>query len=179
MQWGTGATVPRDCAFCEVTTGSMATAGGEVVAYRDSTVLALPSSHQRPTNRGHFLVVPTAHIGDSGRMPVAEHDQLLARVARVARAVRAAFGAAGVTVLQHNEYAGADHGGAHLYFHAVPRFCGDAFHHGEQRFPRGLELVSADERRWQAATLRRHLEGELVGAGHSPTVASSRATPSW
>lgn len=168
-----------ECAFCEVTTGSMASAGSAVVAYRDDVVLALPSLHQRHTNRGHFLVVPTAHIADIGRMPLPDHDQLLAKVATVARAVRAVFDAAGVTVLQHNEYAGSGQDAAHLYFHAVPRFCGDGFHHGAHRFPHGLEVVPAEERRRQATLLRHHLERDLVGAGRSPAMASTRSTPSW
>jgi histidine triad (HIT) family protein len=81
-------------------------------------------------------------------------------LARVAAAVKAEFRADGVSVRQNNE----QHGGQdvfHVHFHVIPRFEGDEFASGKDRYPLGAVEVPLDERVEQAGRLSRALGGPL------------------
>ena len=97
----------------------------QVLAHRDERTAVFPSLPQQPRNQGHMLVVPTSHVA---------HIY-------------------GVTIRQNNE----PHGGQdvfHVHFHVIPRFAGDWFDEGEDRFPLGAREVSIDDRIRQAAAVR-------------------------
>jgi len=139
------------CPFCAYLTGRVIPGLVEpgLLAFRNEHAHAFPSLHQRATNRGHHLVVPSRHTPDIYRLDVGQHAGVLDAVRAVALAVRCAFGATGITVLQHNEWDGGQDV-FHMHFHVVPRHPDDGFYHGDGRFPGGLEVVSLDERRAQA-----------------------------
>jgi RimJ/RimL family protein N-acetyltransferase/diadenosine tetraphosphate (Ap4A) HIT family hydrolase len=144
------------CVFCAIVHGELTP---QAVAYRDADAAVFPARHQRPANRGHMLVVPVSHVSaiyDIGR-PLG--GALLDAVARISRALKRAWGADGVCIRQNNE----PHGGQdvfHLHFHVIPRFAGDGFDIGEDRFPFGAVEVPIAERMAQAARLREALNGE-------------------
>ena len=79
---------------------------------------------------------------------------------RTAAAVKAAFSADGVTIRQNNE----KHGGQdvfHVHFHVIPRFEGDEFDLGAERFPFGAVEVPLDERIEQTRKLARRFASDV------------------
>ena len=67
----------------------------------------------------------------------------------------------GVSIRQNNER----HGGQdvfHVHFHVVPRFAGDGFTTGDDRFPLGAREVSLEESGEQARKVAEAL-GRLAG----------------
>jgi len=146
------------CPFCAYVTGRSLPGLVEpgLLAFRSDRAHAFPSLHQRAGNRGHHLVVPSAHTADVYRLAEGDYHGLMAAVSTVARAVRAAFGATGITIMQHNEWDGGQDV-FHLHVHVVPRHAGDGFYHGDGRWPHGLEVISLEERRVQAAAVAEHL----------------------
>lgn len=152
------------CVFCAIVAGQL-TPG--VLAYRDAQTAVFPSLHQQPRNRGHMLVVPVPHVAQIYDVDGALGGALMSTVARVARAVKAAFGADGITIRQNNE----PHGGQdvfHVHFHVIPRFAGDRFDLGDDRFPFGASTVPDSERVTQAAAVRDALR--TFGPERGPTV---------
>lgn len=144
---------PDDCPFCDIHAERI---DNGVIAYRSQSALAFPSKRQRDANRGHMLVVPATHIRDVYELAEPNSTDLLGAVSVVARATRAAFGADGITIMQHNEYAGGQDV-FHLHVHVVPRFDDDGFYHGDGRFPHGMREIPLPERLSQAAAVRRIL----------------------
>ena len=138
------------CVFCAIASGALSP---QVLAYRDDWTAVFPSLHQQPRNQGHMLVVPTRHIAHIYDVDGDVAAGLMRTLAGAARAVKRAFVADGVTIRQNNE----PHGGQdvfHVHFHVIPRFAGDAFDHGEERFPLGAREVALDDRIRQAAAVR-------------------------
>lgn len=144
---------PNDCPFCELAAG---TRDPSVIAYRTPSAVAFPSLFQRDANRGHLLVTPTEHVPDLYRLPETMYADLLGAVATVARAVRSAFSAQGITVHQHNEFAGGQDV-FHLHFHVIPRFAADEFY-GRSSTRREVPL---DERGKQADSVRQHISAPI------------------
>jgi histidine triad (HIT) family protein len=93
------------------------------------------------------------------RLDDGQYSGLFAAVRAVAVAVRSAFGATGITLLQHNEWDGGQDV-FHMHVHVVPRHSNDGFYRGDERWPRGLEVVSLRDRQDQAARVR-----SALGAG--------------
>ena len=144
------------CVFCGILRGEV-TPG--VLAYRDSLTAAFPSLHQQPRNRGHILVVPTHHVAHIYDIGGDLAGALMTTLARVATAVKAVCSSDGVAIRQNNER----HGGQdvfHVHFHVIPRFAGDAFEKGADRFPFGAVEVPLKDRIEQALRL-----AEALGAG--------------
>ena len=141
--------------FCRIVRGEL-TPG--VLAFRDGQTAVFPCLHQQPRNRGHMLVVPTRHLAQIYEVDGDLAGPLMMTLARVAAAVKAVFRADGVSVRQNNE----QHGGQdvfHVHFHVIPRFGGDEFASGKDRYPLGAVEVPLDERVEQAARLSRALAG--------------------
>jgi histidine triad (HIT) family protein len=141
--------MPMDqCPFCLLAAGG---ANEDLVALRTPAAIVVPALKQRPLNRGHALILPTAHVT---RLIDAEapllHD-LYSVAARVSMAVRAAFDATGATLFQNDD--APDQVLTHLHVHVVPRRAGDGFRLPD---PASAE-VSREERRRQALALRRAL----------------------
>lgn len=141
------------CAFCAIATGALTP---DVLAYSDRHTAVFPSLHQRPRNQGHMLVVPAVHVAQIYEVEGVLAGALMSTLARVARAVKHAFAADGISVRQANE----PHGGQdvmHVHFHVIPRFAGDDFDIGDDRFPFGAVEIPIHDRVKQAAAVREAL----------------------
>jgi diadenosine tetraphosphate (Ap4A) HIT family hydrolase len=139
----------KSCVFCRIVGGELTP---EVLAFHDSHTAVFPSRHQQPRNRGHMLVVPARHVAQIYEIGADLAGPLMMTLARVATAVKAACRADGVSIRQNN----GRHGGQdvfHVHFHVIPRFEGDAFATGNDRFPFGAAEVSVEERVEQARRL--------------------------
>jgi len=124
----------------------------KVLAFRDNQTAVFPSLHQQPRNRGHMLVVPTRHVAHIYEIDSDLAGPLMMTLARVAAAVKAVCRADGISIRQNNER----HGGQdvfHVHFHVIPRFAGDGFTTGHDRFPLGTAEVPLEERVAQATKL--------------------------
>jgi histidine triad (HIT) family protein len=136
-----------DCPFCKVGNDT----NEYLVALRTANVLVIPALKQRRLNRGHMLVVPTAHITRMIDLDSALVAELYSVAARVGMAVRQAFAASGVLLFQNEDIPGQVlH---HVHVHVVPRSTDDNF-----RLPDlSIEEVSREERKQQALAVRRAL----------------------
>ena len=141
--------------FCRIVRGELTP---EVTAYRDAQSAVFPSRHQQPRNRGHMLVVPTRHVPQIYHIDEEIAGRLMMTLARVSAAVKTAWAADGVSIRQNNEPAGGQDV-FHVHFHVIPRFAGDAFDQGEDRFPFGAVEVPLEERIAQARKLAEALGG--------------------
>jgi len=159
------AQMAETCVFCRIVRGEL-TPG--VLAYRDTQTAVFPSLRQQSRNRGHMLVVPTRHVAQIYHVAGDLAGPLMTTLARVAAAVKAVCSADGVSIRQNNE----PHGGQdvfHVHFHVIPRFAGDGFNTGDDRFPFGAVEVPLVERVEQALrvaeALRRVVINGSEGAG--------------
>jgi histidine triad (HIT) family protein len=137
------------CVFCRIVRGELTP---EVLAFCDSHTAVFPSLHQQLRNRGHMLVVPTRHVAQIYEIGDDLAGPLMTTLVREAAAVKAVCCAEGVSIRQNNER----HGGQdvfHVHFHVIPRFAGDAFTTGHDRFPFGAVEVPLEERIEQAKKL--------------------------
>jgi len=143
------AEAPTACVFCRIVRGERTT---EVLAFRDRQTAVFPSLHQQPRNRGHMLVIPTRHVAQIYEIGDDLTGPLMTTLVRTAAAVKAVCCAEGVSIRQNNER----HGGQdvfHAHFHVIPRFAGDAFTTGKDRFPFGAVEVSLAVRGWYGLPL--------------------------
>jgi diadenosine tetraphosphate (Ap4A) HIT family hydrolase len=137
------------CVFCRIASGDLTP---DVIAHHDRQTAVFPSLHQQPRNAGHMLVVPTRHVSQIYNLDGDLAGPLMTTLIRVAAAVKAVWSADGVSIRQNNE----PHGGQdvfHVHFHVIPRFAGDAFDTGDDRFPFGAVEVSLERRVEQARRL--------------------------
>jgi histidine triad (HIT) family protein len=130
------------CWACHVIAGGHL--GRIVLATDDVAVLVNPM----PSNPGHTLVVPRAHVENIYALPDALAGPILAMAARVARAAKQAFSADGVTLRQNNEPASDQHL-FHFHLHVIPRFAGDG-----ARFAAPPRLIPHDEQQQTADRIR-------------------------
>lgn len=137
---------PDTCVFRRILRGEL-TPG--VLAYRDSETAVFPSLHQQPRNRGHMLVVPVRHIAQIYRVGEDLAGPLMTTLARVAAAVKTTSSADGVSIRQANGPA-AGQDVFHVHFHVIPRFAGDGYDIGDDRFPFGAVEIPLEERVKQA-----------------------------
>lgn len=136
------------CPFCQIAAGEV---DSDLVAYRSANVFVLPALTQRENNRGHVLVLPTAHVIELVGAPPGLLRELFDVVARVSRAALPAFGAVGTTIFQNN--GAPDQILSHLHVHVVPRFANDDF-----RIPEpAISVIDPAIRAAQAAALARAL----------------------
>jgi histidine triad (HIT) family protein len=132
------------CPFCKY----VAEAESDLIVFRTPNVFVVPTIKQRPLNRGHMLVVPTAHLTSLIDLDQALIGELYSVAARVSAAVQQTFGASGVLLFQNETIPGQVlH---HIHIHVVPRREGDNF-----RLPDpSAQDVSGHERKEQAAAMR-------------------------
>lgn len=151
------------CVFCRIVRGEL---NPEVLAFRDSLTAVFPCLGQQPRNRGHMLVVPARHVAQIYDIGGDLAGPLMTTLARVAAAVKAVCSADGVTIRQNNER----HGGQdvfHVHFHVIPRFAGDSFDTGDDRFPFGAIEVPLAERVEQARRLSAALRQPVANGSGS------------
>ncbi len=144
------------CPFCRVVAGiedDLAYTRQADVVHRDDVITAFISSHWRPNNRGHVLIVPNVHVENLYDMP----DDLLLAVhsysKTVARALKEVYHCDGVSVRQHNEPAG-DQDVWHYHLHVFPRYVDDHLYLSHNQ----LYLSDPSERAAFAGRLRQDLQ---------------------
>jgi histidine triad (HIT) family protein len=131
-----------DCPFCLVA------AGGEDgltlqqdVVLRTDRAMAFVASRWWPNNRGHVLVVPTAHHENLYDLPPVDGHAVHDVVREVAIAIRHTYDCAGVSTRQHNEPAGYQDAW-HYHVHVFPRYDGDQLYNTRHL----AEPATAEER---------------------------------
>jgi histidine triad (HIT) family protein len=162
------AEVGVSCVFCRIVRGEL---NPEVLAFCDGQTAVFPALHQQRRNRGHMLVVPVRHVAQVYDVGGDLAGPLMVTLARVAAAVKTVCRADGVSIRQNNERHG-DQDVFHVHFHVVPRFEGDAFNSGDDRFPLGAVEVPLAERVAQAARLSGTLGPLMRDAGHPRRLTS-------
>lgn len=133
-----------NCIFCKIVKGEIPCA--EV--HRSDNVLAFLDI--APVNKGHALVIPTAHYPMVFDIPTLLGAELLDALQRVAQAVTAATGAAGVN-LGMNNGAAAGQLVPHAHWHVIPRFEDDGLTLWQQN-----SYADNDEMDRMAAAIREH-----------------------
>lgn len=118
--------------------------------------------HQRPSNRGQVLLVPTARYGGLADVPPEKAHLLLAALQATTQAVKAAFHASGTTVRVNQGPPAKDI--LHLHWYIIPRHVGDDFNAAKSA------EVPLSERLDLTATLARHL-GD--GTNNDPLAATA------
>lgn len=143
-----------DCPFCTLVAGGedQVRSQRDVIRH-DEDALALISARWWPNNKGHVLVVPTAHHENLYDLPARYGHAVHDLVQRMAIAIRSTYGCAGVSTRQHNEPAG-NQDGWHYHVHVFPRYDGDNLYGSTP--PQGF--VSREERWPYVERLRDYLE---------------------
>src|ERR1043165_894251 len=96
-----------DCPFCTLAAGGEDEVRSQRgIVCRTEDALALISARWWPNNKGHVLVVPTAHHEDLYDLPARYGHAVHDLVQRLAIAIRSSYGCQGVSTRQHNEPAG-------------------------------------------------------------------------
>ena len=125
----------------------------DLTVFENGSIFSQVSLHQKPTNRGHVLVIPKMQGKDIYELPAELDAPLMSAIRMMSRAVKRAFNAEGIQVRQNNETA-AGQDVFHLHFHIIPRFSEDQFEENS------YEEVSRDERSEQAELLKREVKNE-------------------
>lgn len=99
-------------------------------------------------NRGHVIVVPTAHFENRYAMPAQYLHACVDLAQAVAITMKKAYGAAGITLRQNNEPAGGQTA-FHFHLHVYPRYPDDGFNTHPEEY-----LVEPAERAQWAQRLR-------------------------
>ncbi len=95
------------------------------VVYEDDRALAFLDVG--PINPGHLLIVPRTPAATLSDLPPADAAHIGGLLPSLCRAVLAATGAEGLNVIvNHGPSAGQTV--AHVHWHIIPRFAGDAVH---------------------------------------------------
>jgi histidine triad (HIT) family protein len=137
----------NDCIFCRIIEERRER---DTVVFEDNFVIALISLHQKPSNLGHALLLPKAHIENIYELPKELDSALMAGLRTLAKASRSAFSADGIQIRQNNEPA-AGQDVFHLHFHVIPRFKNDDFE------SIGYERISVEKREALTRQLQRAL----------------------
>jgi histidine triad (HIT) family protein len=114
-----------ECPFCLVAGGgeNQFTKQRDLVL-RTDRAMAFVAARWWPNNRGHVLVVPTAHHENLYDLPAVDGHAVHDVVREVAVAIRHTYGCEGVSTRQHNEPAGYQDAW-HYHVHVFPRYVGD------------------------------------------------------
>jgi histidine triad (HIT) family protein len=119
------------CPFCNRLAGQSDEIGAvEDIVRRTDGAAAFISPRWWPNNRGHVIVVPTAHHENLYSIPADAYAAVGDLVREVAVAIRATYGCAGVSTRQHNEPAGGQDVW-HLHVHVFPRYEGDRLYESD------------------------------------------------
>ena len=89
-------------------------------------VVAFMDQYRQPSDPGHVLVIPRAHIQNIYGVDDVLGGNLFSTHARIARAVKRAFGPDGITTWSSNE-SGAGQEVPHFHLHVYPRRVGAQF----------------------------------------------------
>jgi diadenosine tetraphosphate (Ap4A) HIT family hydrolase len=135
------------CPFCSLADDLE----NDFVGLRTTRVLVVPALKQRPLNRGHMLILPTAHVTRMIDVEAPLAQELYTVAGRVSMAIRKAFAATGATVFQNDN--APDQELSHVHIHVIPRKTGDDFKLPDP----SCQEVTREERIQQAQSLRRIL----------------------
>ncbi|THV41663.1 HIT family protein [Glycomyces buryatensis] len=121
------------CPFCERLAGKAdeISTPADIVRRTDDAA-AFISPRWWPNNRGHVLVVPTAHHENLYSIPADAYRAVGDLVREVAIAIRETYDCDGVSTRQHNEPA-SDQDVWHLHVHVFPRYEGDELYRSRPR----------------------------------------------
>lgn len=141
------------CPFCFVLDGGETAANTQRdIVLRTELAVALISPRWWPNNRGHVVVVPTAHYESLYDLPNQYGHAVHDVVRQIAVAMRHAYACDGISTRQHNEPAG-NQDVWHLHVHVFPRYAGDNLYKTNPY----KELVSSEQRWLYADKLRSYL----------------------
>ncbi len=107
------------CIFCKIVRGDLPS----YKVFEDENVLAFLDIH--PTNPGHTLVIPKAHVGNIFEITPEVWAQVMEVVRKLSGVIENALGAKGINLMMNNR----EHAGQvvdHAHVHIIPRFTGDA-----------------------------------------------------
>jgi histidine triad (HIT) family protein len=114
-----------ECPFCLMEASGADRSGTQrYIVRRTERAMAFVSNRWWPNNRGHVLVVPTAHHENLYDLPPADGHAVHDLVREMALAIRSTYDCAGVSTRQHNEPAGSQDVW-HYHVHVFPRYDGD------------------------------------------------------
>jgi len=114
---------PTGCIFCAMGEAGDADAEHFVLARGEHVYVVL---NRFPYTGGHLMVVPYQHVPDLSSLEAPVLNELMLYLQRSEQALRAAYNPGGINMgLNLGECAGAGIA-AHLHFHALPRWPGDA-----------------------------------------------------
>ena len=120
------------------------------IVHRDDLVVAYVNSFYISTNRGHVIVVPTAHFENLYDLPPEYAHRIMDVSREIALAMKAAYRCDGIWIAQNNEPASGQHA-FHYHMHIVPRYDGD-----------GLMRALADNSRYEASPAARAEHAERL-----------------
>ncbi len=107
------------CIFCKIVRGDLPS----YKVYEDEHVLAFLDIH--PTNHGHTLVIPKAHVGNIFEIAPEEWARVTEATRMLAGVIEKSLDAKGINLMMNNR----EHAGQivdHAHMHIIPRFTGDA-----------------------------------------------------
>lgn len=114
-----------ECPLCLVATGGEdGLTNQQDVVLRTDRAIAFVASRWWPNNRGHVLVIPTAHYENLYDLPAADGHAVHDVVREVAVAIRHTYDCEGISTRQHNEPAGYQDAW-HYHVHVFPRYVDD------------------------------------------------------
>jgi histidine triad (HIT) family protein len=116
------------CVFCEIVERER----DAHVVHETPTTVAFLDRYRQPTDPGHVLVVPRAHIENIYAIDDVLGADIFAAHARLARAIKHTFAPDGITTWSSNE-PGADQEVPHFHMHVYPRRIGVPFPPTRQR----------------------------------------------
>ena len=149
---------PEDyaCPFCLVAGGgeNQFTKQRDIVL-RTEQAMAFVASRWWPNNRGHVLVVPTAHHENLYDLPAVYGHAVHDVVREVAVGIRSTYGCDGISTRQHNEPAGYQDAW-HYHVHVFPRYDGDELYNTRHL----ADPATADEREPYVRRLREYFARE-------------------
>lgn len=114
---------PSGCVFCAMAENSTRDEETLVLGRGEHVYVVL---NRFPYSSGHLMVVPYAHVPDLSSLDAPALTEMILRARQAEQALRAVYNPAGLNMgLNLGECAGAGVA-AHLHFHVLPRWTGDA-----------------------------------------------------
>jgi histidine triad (HIT) family protein len=148
--------VGYQCPFCAVLGGGEnGYTGQQDIVLSTEHAMAFVAARWWPNNRGHVLVVPTAHHENLYDLPAVYGHAVHDVVREVAVAIRHTYDCDGVSTRQHNEPAGYQDAW-HYHVHVFPRYDGDELYN-TRHLP---EQATAEERAPYVNRLREYFARE-------------------
>lgn len=131
------------------------------IFYQDELVYAMINSKFFSHNPGHVIVVPNDHYENIYDIPKTIAHRVFDVAQQVAIAMKEVRNCEGVTTIQNNEPASAQHA-FHFHFHIIPRFERDMFYEDISH-----AYISGPEKRLSYANdLRKYFEKHFYESNH-------------